>query len=230
MKTVSIKSSLWSVIFLACMLFMHNISVIAQEEVEMEETTSSDVSPASQSFSFVYIAQDATMSIQEIEKKLQAAWNRAVMEGPTIFYLSRGIDDPIIVKVNFEGEDNREDFDNKLMPSINQEISYSVDGTRDRQRILDLLNFHHFVSNDGAPLYKETNFDFHVGQDFWSAGNNEVVLAALFFDLDIKKHIGDEFHFNVFCPRTVTYDEDAGPFGILNPDDCRRYVNMDRSY
>jgi hypothetical protein len=198
---------------------------MAQEN--SEETTPS---PASQTFSFVYIAQDATMTIQEIEKKLKTAWNRGVMEGPTIFYLSRGMDDPIVVKVNVEGDDNRADFDEKLMPSINQDIAYSVDGTRDRQRILDLLNVHNFISEDGTPLYKETNFDFHVGQDFWTAGNNEVVLAALFFELDIKKHIADEFHFNVFCPRTVTYNEDEGPFGILNPDDCRRYINMDRSY
>ena len=225
MKTITIKSRFWSVMLLACTLFAHNNPALAQDDVE--ETVAM---PASQSFSFVYIAQDATMNIQEIEKKLQTAWNRGVMEGPTIFYLSRGMDDPIVVKVNVEGDDNRADYESKLLPSINQDIAYSVDGVRDKQGILDLLGMYNFLSEDGMPLYKETNFDFHVGQDFWTAGNNEAVLAALFFELDIKKHIADEFHFNVFCPRTVTYNEDEGPFGILNPDDSRRYVNMDRSY
>lgn len=224
MRTITIKSSLWAILLLVCTLLIHNTPAMAQEDSN-EITT-----PASQTFSFVYIAQDATMSIQEIEKKLQTAWNRGVMEGPTIFYLSRGMDDPVVVKVNVEGDDNRADFENVLLPSINQDIAYSVDGPRDKKRILDLLNMHNFIADDGTPLFKETNFDFHVGQDFWTAGNNEVVLAALFFELDIKKHIADDFHFNVFCPRSVTYNEDAGPFGVLNPDDSRRYINMDRSY
>lgn len=225
MRTITTKSRFMGVMFLACTLLVHYTPALAQDVVEETVTM-----PASQSFSFVYIAQDASMNIQEIEKKLQTAWNRGVIEGPTIFYLSRGMDDPIVVKVNIENDDNRKDFEEKLLPSINQDIGYSVDGNRDKQRILDLLGTYSFLSEDGSPLYKETNFDFHVGQDFWTAGNNEVVLAALFFELDIKKHIADEFHFNVFCPRTVTYNEDAGPFGVLNPDDCRRYVNMERSY
>ena len=213
-----------SVILVICAMLMSSMSSVAQDGDLAQSTTSS------QSFNFVYIAQDETMPIPEMERKLKTAWNRAVMEGPTIFYLSRGLDDPIIVKVNIEGDDNRADFDNVLIPSINQDISYSVDGPRDKQRILELLFMHNFLDDDGTPLYRETNFDFHVGQDFWTAGNNEVLIASLFFELDIKKHIADNFHFNVFCPRTVSYNNDIGPFGLLNLDDCRQYVNMDRSY
>ena len=214
-----------SSIILICTMLMSSMSSAAQEN---DDTSNSSM--AAKTFSLVYVAQDETMPIPEMERKLKTAWNRAVMEGPTIFYLSRGLDDPIIVKVNIEDDDNRADFDNVLIPSINQDISYSVDGPRDKQRILELLFMHNFLDDDGTPLYKETNFDFHVGQDFWTAGNNEVLIASLFFELDIKKHIPDNFHFNVFCPRTVTYNNDIGPFGLLNLDDCRQYVNMDRSY
>jgi len=214
-----------NVVFVLSILSLWVKPVAAQEEIVTEATET-----ASQSFSFVYIAQDSDMPVQEMEKKLQTAWNRAVQNGPTIFYLSRGLDEPLIVKVNTESDDNRTDFDNALLPAINQGVSYSVDGPHDKQQILNLLQEHRIVGEDGAALYKETNFDFHVGQDFWTSGNNETVIAALFFELNIKRYISEEFHFNVFCPRTITYNEDAGPFGMLNPDDCRRNINMDRSY
>ena len=108
-----------SVILVICAMLMSSMSSVAQDGDLAQSTTSS------QSFNFVYIAQDETMPIPEMERKLKTAWNRAVMEGPTIFYLSRGLDDPIIVKVNIEGDDNRADFDNVLIPSINQDYFHN---------------------------------------------------------------------------------------------------------
>ncbi len=207
-------------------LFIVSVTPVAAQDDGI--TTGPEAS--SQSFSLVYVAPDADMPVQEIEKKLQTAWNRAVQNGPTIFYLSQGREEPVIVKVNIEGDDNRVDYDNVLIPTINQGVAHSVDGPHDKQQLLNLLNQHPIWGEDGVPLYKETNFDFHVGQDFWTTGNNETIIAALFFELNIKKYIPENFHFNVFCPRSVTFNDDAGPFGALNPDDCRRNINLDRSY
>ena len=225
MNTPSIKFHLSRAVLSLALFFLSSSTLLAQNNETTEATSTAD-----QSFSLVYIAQDASMPIQEMEKKLQTAWNRAVQNGPTIFYLSRGREEPVIVKVNINGEDNRADYENVLIPAINQAMTYTVDGPFDKQNILSLLEKHQFLSAEGTALYRETNFDFHVGQDFWMSGNNEAVIASLFFELNIKKYIADEFHFNVFCPRTVTYHEDAGPFGYLNPDDCRRNINLDRSY
>lgn len=225
MKSFFKKSWLPNRLLMVAMFITCTGSMVAQEENAQKEA-----STTANSFSLVYIAQDASMPIQEIEKKLMTAWNRSVQDGPTIFYLSRGRENPIIVKVNTEKEDNRDDYDNVLIPAIKQDIPYSVDGPHDKQRLLELLRENAIVAPDGTPLYKETYFDFHVGQDFWTAGYNESVIAALFFELDIKKHIADNFHFNVFCPRSIKYNEDTGPFGLLNPDDCRRNINLDRSY
>ena len=225
MKLQLLKTGLPVFALVVAMLTAGAGTAAAQEYLAAEEPAT-----AAQSFSLVYVAQDASMPTQEMEKKLQTAWNRAVQNGPTVFYLSRGREEPVIVKVNIEGDDNRADYENELIPAINQGITYSVDGPHDKQCLLELLQEHAILDADKTPLYRETNFDFHVGQDFWTAGNNETVIAALFFELNIKKYIADNFHFNVFCPRTVIYNEEAGPFGMLNPDDCRRNINLDRSY
>ena len=224
MKPLSFISWLPDFILLMALFITGACPMDAQENMTEESASST------QSFSLVYIAQDESMPIQEIERKLRTAWNRSIQNGPTIFYLSRGREDPIIVKVNMEGEDNREKYDDELIPYIKQGIPHSVDGPHDKQQLMKLLQEYTVLNSDGTPLYKDTYFEFHVGQDFWTAGYNETVIAALFFELNIKKYITDNFHFNVFCPRSVKYNEDAGPFGLLNPDDCRRNINLDRSY
>lgn len=226
------------------LLLANAVPVMAQEDVETEQTETESygtesygtengetesVSKADQSFSFVYIAQDNTLDSKEIKKKLDAAWSRAVQDNPTIFYLARGMEEPIVVKVSVPGDDNRGDYDEVLVPALDEE-SFGVDGQRDKERILRLLQSYEFIGADKNPLYKETFFEFHIGQNFWTDGFNEILLASLFFELNIMKYIPDGFHFNVFCPKTVSYNEDAGPFGYLNPDDCRRYVNLERSY
>lgn len=223
-----------STAMVAFLLLLMTFSVISMKAQDIEET-STDVTPE-QSFSFVYIAQGngEEMPIQEMERKLETSWS-AIQRGPVIFYLSRGMDTPMILKANMDEyadlEKEREKFD-EMIASLREGIQYSVDGAHDKQRILELLQEHDFVNEKGIPRYVSTNFEFHVGQDFWDFGNNETVIASLFFELNISQYIkyGYDFHFNVFCPRRLTWNETEGPFGILNPDECRRYINLDRSY
>lgn len=218
------KTHIFSLSLFVCFLLM-GTNVKAQVEEGSEKAPT-----AEQTFSLVYIAQDNSTPPAALEKNLKSAWNRSMLSGPTIFYLSRGREEPIIVKANFAENDNRDDFDGLLIPAINQNNIFSVDGSLDKQRLVELLHRNSYISDDGTPLYKETIFDFHVGQNFWTDSNNETVLAALFFELNIRKYLNDNFHFNVFCPYDVEYNEDAGPFGALNPDECQRFINLDRCY
>lgn len=234
MKSFSFKFWVTNRLLVLAMFVLCAGTVVAQEETYEE-----NMPAAPQSFSLVYIAQDTSMPIEEMEKKLTAAWNRAIYN-PTIFYLSRGRDEPIIVKVNTEEVANQdgfeeyiqriqEEFDGKLIAAIKENVQYSVDGASDKWHLLELLREHPIVTPEGTPLYKETFVDFHVGQDFWTAGCNESVIAALFFELNFKQFVADNFYFNVFCPHDLKHNEE-GPFGSLNPDDCTRYINLDRSY
>lgn len=228
----SFKQNIFKILTFA----MLSLAIVQTTTAQEPEEESPD-SAIAQSFQFVYIAQGNAeeMPIAEMEKKLETAWSN-IQDGAVIFYLSRGTDSPIIVEANVDGSGNyekeREAFDEQILNSLREGIQYSVDGAHDKQRILEILQKHDIVDSACMPIHKKTTFEFHVGQDFWDSGNNEIVIASLFFELNFAKYIkeGFDFHFNVFCPRKVSWNEAEGPFGILNPDECRRYINLDRSY
>lgn len=212
-------------------------SLFCVQTVKAQELDEKSDSTVAQSFTFVYIAQGSAeeMPIALMEKNLETAWG-CIQKGAVIFYLSRGIDNPIIVKANVDGTGNyekeREEFEEKILNSLREGIQYSVDGAHDKRRIFEILQEHEIVDSLGQPLYNETTFEFHVGQDFWDSGNNETVIASLYFELNIAELRKEaDFHFNVFAPRKLSYNEVDGPFGVLNPDDCSQYINLDtRSY
>lgn len=183
-------------------------------------------SPEEQSFQFVYIAQDHSMSVQSLTEQLRDVYNHAIMEGPTIFYLSRGTS-PIIVKVNLT-DDNRGDFEEEILAKVREQESPSVDGGHDKRQILQLLRDNNFVDETGHLVYGRTDFKFYVGQSFWTMGNHEAVIAPLYFELDIANFISSEtFNFNVYCPRNIDLDNNA-PFGILNPDGINDDIRLNK--
>lgn len=221
---------------IACifMLIASNCTIVAQD---IENNDEQEDTKTNQSFRFVYIAQGSQeeMPVEELKKQMEAAWT-GITNGPVIFYLSRGTtDNPVIVKANCKEDSNPEEerkmFDEQIIERLQNNIQYTIMGTYDKQQILELLKNNDIVNSDGQPIYKETFLEFHVGQDFWDSGNNETVIASLFFELDVSNHIdaGDNFHCNVFAPRNLkTNDEEE--FGLLNPDDCKKYINLERIY
>ena len=194
-----------------------------------------------QTFRFVYIAQgsEKEMPVNSLINNLETAWlwsHWSETSGPVIYFLSLGnMGEPIIVKANCEAdansEDERNDF-NEMLKKLKGNNQYTIHGKDDKKKILELLNEYDIVDSNGQPLYKETSLEFHVGQDFWNSGNNETVLASLFFDLNISRYInaGKNFHFNVFCPRKLDVKNSETIFGFLNPDDCSKYINLERTY
>ncbi|MBR0048664.1 MAG: hypothetical protein IJP74_04995 [Prevotella sp.] len=210
-----------SLIFtLLCLALLSSTPTMAQDEAE--------TTPSKQTFRFVYTAMDPSIPLQALLKDLQDAYNHALLEGPAIFYLANG-SEPIIVKVNMS-DDNRDDFEERLLNWLRQNTSSSVDGSYDKQRILELLKEYNFVDNERNLIYGSTYFVFNVGQSFWTMSNNEVLIAAMYFELDLSFYLAnDRFRFNVICPRSIEIDEN-NPFGILNPDNINETINVRKNY
>ena len=186
------------------------VPAMAQEKDELS---------SEKAFQFVYIAQDHSMNVQALLDKLRDDYNHAIMDGPTIFYFSRGTS-PLIVKVNFP-DDNRVEFEETLLPKVTEQESPSVDGNIDKKQIIALLRDNNFV-------YRRTDFKFYVGQSFWTMGNNEAVIASLYFVLDIINYIGDEtFNLNVYCPRNIELGNNT-PFGVVNPDGINDEIRLSK--
>jgi len=194
----------------------------------MPMSAQDDVPTSKQTYRFVYVALDTSIPLQALLKDLQDAYNHALLEGPAIFYLANG-SDPIVVKVNLS-DDNRDDFDGRLMNWLRQNTASSVDGLFDKNRIQELLQNDNFINEEKNLIYGNVDFEFHVGQSFWTMSNNEVLIASLFFELDLSYYLAnDRFSFNVICPRSIEIDERA-PFGVLNPDNINEIINLRKNY
>lgn len=180
-----------------------------------------------ENFRFIYVAPDNTMNQQGLIDALVDHYNHIVMdETPAIFYLSFK-PEPVIVKMNTGNGDNPEDFESQLLYTLRQTMAYSVTPDVDRANILKLLAENDFVDEDNKPTVDDMEFDFHVGKSFWDAGNNESIIAAIYFDIDAKKYIEDnKMHFNVIfrCPPSRGNIDRETPFGLMNLDDINEVV------
>jgi len=182
-----------------------------------------DVSLDKQNYTFVYVAQDKSMSLQTLMENVNDRFNHAIAEGPAIFFLSTG-KNPTILTFNFSGESRepseiRKEFEGTILTPLQEQLSYSVDGAFDKRQIINLLKEYNFIRDDGRLLYGRTDFEFYVGQNFWTVGNNEALIASLFFELDIANfNVNESFNFNIYCPRNIEYTDSNAPFGKMNPD------------
>ena len=179
-----------------------------------------------QVFRFIYIAPDNNMSQQQLLAALNDQRNHIVSEGsPAIFYLVSN-DNPIVVKFNMEG-DNSEEFESQLLYGLRQTMSWNVEAPFDRKNICKMLGEYDYVDASGNIKYERVELNFHVGKTFWDRGNNESVIAALFFELNAAKYIEDKrMQFNVYfrCPPSKGVLDRDHPFGAMNLDDINQYV------
>lgn len=184
---------------------------------------------AKQDFSFVYIAHDPDTKLESLTPRIRNSYNIAVSQQvPTIFYLANG-NSPIIVKVNFE-DSNEEDFDKVLIKELQENTSHNVNGSYDHDRIHQLLTIHNFADEEGQLIYQHVNFDFYAGSTFWTLKNNEHVIAALFFELNIAHYINSEgrMSFHVNCPRAASNIDPDIPFGLMNLDGINEKISLTR--
>lgn len=210
--------------YLFALLLTFALPVSAQEEVfddGLEPTIEA------RKFRFIYVAPDNFMSQQGLIEALTDHYNHIVAEeSPAIFYLSFK-PEPVIVKLNTGNGDNPDEFESELLYTLRQSMSYNVTPDLDRTEILRLLNENDFVDENNRFIHDNMEFDFHVGKSFWDSGNNEAIIAAIYFDTDAKKYIDDnKMQFNVIfrCPPSKGTLNRETPFGEMNFDDINATV------
>lgn len=190
------------------------------------ETSVDQFTIKSKIFRFIYVAPDANMSQQQLIAALNDHRNHVVSdESPAIFYLPSA-EQPLIVKFNLDGS-NEDDFDGQLLYNLRETMSWPVNTNFDRKKILELLTEYDFVDSDGNFKYEKVEMIFHVGKKFWDRGNNEAIIAALFFELNASKYIeSGKMQFNVFfrCPPSKGSLDREKPFGDMNLDDINQRV------
>lgn len=169
--------------------------------------------------SFLYIAHDENTDTQSLVQILKEQYENTVYYPDiraTIFYLANG-NDPIIVNVNTPN-DNRKEFNN-LIASLQSQISHDVNADSDVENIMNLLNDNDIITDDGKFVYQSVIWTYYINSTFWKLGNNESIIAKLYFILDMERLIASHYltHDIYYSKATdkIEYNV-SNPFGSKN--------------
>lgn len=146
-------------------------------------------SAQTKSLEFYYIAHDRTTPVSVLCNRLEQVYETALSydDCAVIFYLPN-YDEPIVVKMNLEG-DNRDDF-KTIISELRLKPAHEIFPDVDYPAIVDLINRHDFIDDEGNPTYSSVLFCWYVNPDFWQFNYNEELIASLYFNLELDKYMG----------------------------------------
>lgn len=147
-------------------------------------------SAQTKSLEFYYIAHDRTTPVGDLCQRLEEVYETALSydDFGVIFYLSNSYDVPFVVKINLPG-DNRDDF-RKLISELRLKSSHEIYSDVDHEYIMNLMNEHDFIDEQGNHTYSSVLFCWYVNPDFWRFQYNEKLIASLYFNLELDKYQG----------------------------------------
>lgn len=205
---------------------MKQIIVFLMLVLSFTDTLVAQESEYDKSYRFVYIAHDVSTPIDRLSEELSTKYREAIQyDNVVIFYLSNGYES-MVINVNTPEGDNRSNFDKNLMSELQEYNSHDVEAEIDVNKILEAIAANDFVDEFGNIKYSSVDLDFYVGSLFWTLGNNESILAELYFSLDIPRY-HNKVSFNVFCNAEdeLTYQEGL-PFGNKNVSEINEKVSI----
>lgn len=187
-------------------------------------------SAQTQSLEFYYIAHDRTTPVGDLCNRLEQVYETALSyeDFAVIFYLASYDQDfnPMVVKVNLPG-DNREEFRN-IISELRLKSAHEIYADIDYAKIVELINEHDFIDQNGRPTYSSVLFCWYVNPDFWQFQYNEKIIASLYFNLELDQYPG-------YVSTQVWHAEGDGlevnrkyPFGTKNL--CRNMGFMLQQY
>lgn len=209
------------IFFVLFALLAVSLSLRAQDEAEGHDKSG-------RVFRFVYIAHDVNTPVNRLIERLKANQNSALEEAEDIiFYLSSG-QNPIVVEYN-TGRDNKADFEDVLLAELNERIAHDVDAETDLERIMQLIEDAGIVDENNRLNYMSARFNFYVNPKFWTLGNNEAIIAPLFFALDVPEIRGGRVQFQIIEAKEdrLKYPEGKA-FGDKNLDGINQFTATDK--
>lgn len=164
------------------------------------------------SLKFIYVYHGSDTPVAELCKTLNNAFRDARNYGfPTIIYLAN-INKPFIATAGI-GEADVAGFEN-IISRLQEKRFHEIDPQSDVEKIMALFNKYDFLSDDGTPKYSSMNWTFYVNQSFWDANYNELIIARLYYALDLGSLPSDFLRFQIYYSGTedFKYNRDY-PFG-----------------
>lgn len=139
------------------------------------------------SFEFYYIAHDGKTNFSELCNRLYEVYEDALSneDYAVIFYMPN-YDEYIDVRVNLP-DSNPDDFE-KIISELRIKVAHDNSTEVDYAAIMDLINKYDFVDDEGTHTYTSVLFCWYVNPTFWSCGNNESLIAKLYFTLELGNY------------------------------------------
>lgn len=180
---------------------------------------------------FVYIAHETSTPINQLCQRVQTIRNDADETGDAfILYLADG-SSSLVSLHNLEDKTGKkrdsEDAFLNIIDALQNANSHEVSPRYDCRNLINLFEEFNFATVENQLLFKTVTLDFYVGPTFWTLGNNEKVLAHLYFSLNASAFSLDTFSFNVFKPKGQSIEYTPGKlFGNLNVDSINKRLKI----
>lgn len=172
-----------------------------------------------QDLEFVYIAHDEHTPVSTIIETIQMLYEDAQNWPDTravIFYMPNGTR-PKIIEVNTPN-DNQQDF-YLLLDELQTKRSHDVRPDVDVEKITEIINNTDIIDENGQPLYRSVTWNYYINSTFWLLKNNEYVIAALYWVLDMQPLVESGYlRINIFHSKQyddVNFNHEL-PFGSKN--------------
>ena len=167
------------------------------------------------SLRFTYIYHTPDTPVAELCQTLTNAFNDARNYNlPTIFYLAY-MDTPYVAIAGM-GKNDVEGFE-KIINRLQEKRFHSVDPSGDLKKLIELFDEYDFLTEWGVPKYESMYWSFYVNQEYWDANYNELIIAKLFYALDLGTLPDDFLRFQIFYSGTDEFHCDKKyPFGQKN--------------
>lgn len=148
-----------------------------------------------QQLTFVYMCSDYSTDRSKLVSVINEMYSQATdvydetLRIPYIFYLSDDLD-PKVIFMNVDTLlDNEEEFENKILGTINSPTQHNVMPRSDIDSIVSILNQIDFIDEDGNYVYDRFTMDFFVSEYFWQHEYNVYLISYLYWILGMDKHI-----------------------------------------
>lgn len=168
------------------------------------------------SLKFIYINHSSDTPVSELTEYLKRNYKDAKNhDWPLIIYLSN-MGRPFIAVAGISSVDYDDEF-SELIGELQEKRYHEVDPKSDVEHIVELFNEYDFINDYGSPKFDSMTWSFYVNNEYWKLGYNELVIAQLYYVLNIASLPQDFLNLQICYSGEdeLEYDEEC-PFGTKN--------------
>ena len=177
----------------------------------------------------IYIDHEPSLPSGEIIKYIRnQRRNAREMKNSLIIYMPNN-ETPFISLTNLKSKDgsyeSQEAFD-RICEALNTPF-HGKEPIFDRNYIINLFDDYNIVNKEGKINFASVRMQFYLTSEFWKQGYNESIVAPIFFAINGKELLKQNFNFDVYInPNDKPVYPSNAPFGETNLGNINQHVSL----